>query len=163
MAEIGIGVLLWLILAVLGGVLICCHSAVYHLLRCYHTVGRGLEEFRQLAVEIQSTLLRVNAGLVQVHERYLILQRTAKFEAKCRAGLVLLPPPGHGVSSAVDGITRSLSPLGTLDLTPLQEANLREALRLVKEVDDAGVTWRNSYRPREGEDPDDEGYDDHRW
>ena len=112
MAEIGLGVLLWLIIVVLGAVLVCCHSVVYHLLRCHSAQCRGLWEFGQLVESIQDTLTRVNAGLVQVHERYLILQRDAKKLPPVlhRERGYLFGPQGHGISAAIDG--RQPGPLG---------------------------------------------------
>jgi len=150
MAEIGIGILLWIILAALGGVLVCLHSVVYHLLRCHATQTRSLGEFEHLALNIEDTLVRVNAGLVQVHERYLILQRTSQFREDCRRGRFLFGPPGHGVSAAVDGISRSLPPGGNLTLTGEQEEKLRGALKLVKEVEASGLGWKSCEVPGGG-------------
>ena len=150
MAEVGIGVLLWFILAALGGVLVCCHSVVYHLLRSHAAQCRGFADFQHLSESIQNTIQRVNAGLVQVHERYLILQRDVKYGKDCRAGKYLFGPPGHGVSSAVDGLSRSLPPGGNLDLTEEQDAKLTEALRLTKEVRDSGVGWKSVEVPGGG-------------
>ena len=150
MTDTGIGVLLWLILAALGAVLVCLHSVVYHLLRCHAAQCRGLWEFRQLVDSIQDTLTRVNAGLVQVHERYLILQRDAKKIPAREKGFLFGPhpwPPEGGVRDAICGLSRSLPPGGNLALSEVQVEKLREALHLTREVQEEGVRWKTEGGP----------------
>ena len=149
MAEIGLGVLLWLIVVILGAVLVYCHSAVWHLLRCHASCNQGLWEFRQLVDSIQDTLLRVNAGLVQVHERYLILHRDAKKPSSTRPRQRdrSVGPTEHGLAAAIDGISSAIAAdvsTGDLYLSQEQIGKLREALALTQQVEDSCVPRRGS-------------------
>ena len=146
MPQIGLGILLWLILAVLGGVLVCLHSVVYHLLRCHAAQCQGLADFSRLAEAVVDTLGRINAGLVQVHERYLVLHKEATAAAARPAKLpwgettcanCRSPDRLGRVASELSGC---LSPFAEVLLTSEQRQKIEQALKLTKEVLQQGPT-----------------------
>ena len=140
--DFGSGVVLWLIVVILGAVLVYCHSAVWHIIRCHHACSSALFEFRQLVDGIQDTLLRVNGGLVQVHERYLILHRDAKRPLPKRARDHPVGPTEHGLSAAICWISSAIATdgsTGDLYLSEDQTGKLREALALVQQVRDSCI------------------------
>ena len=151
MLDFGSGVLLWLIVVILGAVLVYCHSAVWRLIRCHHACSTALWEFRQVVDSIQDTLLRVNAGLVQVHERYLILHRDAKKPLAKRARDHPVGPTEHGIAAAIGWISSAIATdgsTGDLYLSEEQIGKLREALALAQQVKDSCVPHGGSASAR---------------